>query len=70
MYDCFRPGDIVRAKVISLGDARSYYLSTADNSLGVVHAKSLAGEARGCHCCSGLIVYTCPSHGMFAVQLA
>lgn len=23
---CFRPGDIVRAVVISLGDARSYYL--------------------------------------------
>jgi exosome complex RNA-binding protein Csl4 len=44
MYDCFRPGDIVRAKVLSLGDARSYHLSTADNSLGVVRAKSLAGE--------------------------
>ena len=29
MYDCFRPGDVVRAEVISLGDARSYYLSTA-----------------------------------------
>ncbi|WIA32779.1 hypothetical protein OEZ86_005963 [Tetradesmus obliquus] len=45
MYDCFRPGDIVRAKVLSLGDARSYHLSTADNSLGVVRAKSLAGVA-------------------------
>lgn len=43
MYDCFRPGDVVRAKVLSLGDARSYYLTTADNTLGVVHAKSLAG---------------------------
>jgi hypothetical protein len=43
MYDCFRPGDVVRAKVLSLGDARSYYLTTADNALGVVHAKSLAG---------------------------
>ena len=29
MSECFRPGDIVRATVISLGDARSYYLSTA-----------------------------------------
>lgn len=37
---CFRPGDIVRATVISLGDARSYYLSTARNDLGVVHATS------------------------------
>lgn len=45
MYDCFRPGDVVRAKVLSLGDARSYYLTTADNALGVVHAKSLAGVA-------------------------
>ncbi|KAG2490167.1 hypothetical protein HYH03_011297 [Edaphochlamys debaryana] len=40
MYDCFRPGDIVRAEVVSLGDARSYYLSTARNELGVVYARS------------------------------
>ncbi|KAF8067161.1 EXOSC1 [Scenedesmus sp. PABB004] len=45
MADCFRPGDTVRARVLSLGDARSYYLTTADNALGVVHAKSLAGAA-------------------------
>jgi hypothetical protein len=32
---CYRPGDIVRARVISLGDARQYYLSTAENELGV-----------------------------------
>jgi exosome complex component CSL4 len=70
MGDCFRPGDIVRATVvseaymycqlvtyspiyfsdadyyyksrwcmqISLGDARSYFLSTASNNLGVVYA--------------------------------
>ena len=38
MTACFRPGDIVRARVISLGDARAYYLSTAENELGVVHA--------------------------------
>lgn len=38
LAECFRPGDIVRATVISLGDARSYYLSTAQNELGVVHA--------------------------------
>eukprot|EP01098_Paradermamoeba_levis_P005986 TRINITY_DN2500_c0_g1_i1.p1 TRINITY_DN2500_c0_g1~~TRINITY_DN2500_c0_g1_i1.p1 ORF type:complete len:164 (-),score=40.27 TRINITY_DN2500_c0_g1_i1:379-870(-) len=29
IYKSFRPGDIVRAEVISLGDKRSYYLSTA-----------------------------------------
>jgi len=44
MFNCFRPGDIVRAEVISLGDSRSYYLSTAKNELGVVYAKSLAGS--------------------------
>lgn len=40
LKECFRPGDIIRATVISLGDARSYYLSTAGNHLGVVHATS------------------------------
>jgi len=29
MYQSYRPGDIVRAVVLSLGDARAYYLSTA-----------------------------------------
>eukprot|EP01122_Echinamoeba_exundans_P017336 TRINITY_DN9117_c0_g1_i1.p1 TRINITY_DN9117_c0_g1~~TRINITY_DN9117_c0_g1_i1.p1 ORF type:complete len:206 (+),score=24.03 TRINITY_DN9117_c0_g1_i1:27-620(+) len=43
MYKCFRPGDIVRAEVISLGDARSYYLSTAKNEYGVIFAKSVSG---------------------------
>jgi exosome complex component CSL4 len=42
LHDCFRPGDVVRAAVLSLGDARSYYLSTARNELGVVHARSAA----------------------------
>ena len=35
LYECFRPGDVVTAKVISLGDAQSYYLSTAEDTLGV-----------------------------------
>ena len=43
MYRCFRPGDIVLAKVISLGDSYSYLLSTAENELGVVIAYSEAG---------------------------
>ncbi|XP_042487224.1 exosome complex component CSL4 isoform X1 [Macadamia integrifolia] len=43
MHLCFRPGDIVRALVLSLGDARAYYLSTAKNELGVVSAESIAG---------------------------
>ncbi|KAJ3405515.1 Exosome complex component CSL4 [Chytridiales sp. JEL 0842] len=44
IYKSFRPGDIVRAQVISLGDARSYYLSTARNDLGVIFAQSDAGH--------------------------
>ena len=40
----FRVGDVVRAVVISLGDERSYYLSTARNELGVVMARSEAGN--------------------------
>ncbi|KAG8060712.1 hypothetical protein GUJ93_ZPchr0002g24663 [Zizania palustris] len=43
MYQSYRPGDIVRALVLSLGDARAYYLSTAKNELGVVSAQSIAG---------------------------
>ncbi|XP_068667092.1 uncharacterized protein [Aristolochia californica] len=39
----FHPGDIVRAIVLSLGDARAYYLSTAKNELGVVSAESVSG---------------------------
>ncbi|WVQ65993.1 uncharacterized protein L199_004171 [Kwoniella botswanensis] len=44
MGDCFRLGDLVKAKVLSLGDARSYYLSTAANELGVMYAVSEAGN--------------------------
>lgn len=40
---CFRPGDVVIAEIISLGDARTYYLSVARNDLGVVYATSTAG---------------------------
>src|SRR3989338_4163458 len=35
---CYVPGDIVRAEVVSLGDARQYFLSTAKNHLGVIYA--------------------------------
>lgn len=41
MYKSFRPGDIILARVLSLGEASSgYLLSTAENELGVVIAKS------------------------------
>ncbi|KAI9558259.1 hypothetical protein GHT06_015012 [Daphnia sinensis] len=43
MYKCFRPNDIILARVLSLGDAHSYVLSTAENELGVVIAYSEEG---------------------------
>ncbi|TVY38713.1 Exosome complex component [Lachnellula occidentalis] len=45
VFDSFRPGDIVRAVVISLGDQSNYYLSTASNNLGVIMATSESGNA-------------------------
>lgn len=45
IFESFRPGDIVRAIVISLGDQSNYYLSTASNNLGVIMATSEAGNA-------------------------
>ncbi|ODA84060.1 hypothetical protein RJ55_02578 [Drechmeria coniospora] len=44
MYESFKPGDIVRAQVISLGDQANYYLSTAANEQGVIMATSEAGN--------------------------
>jgi exosome complex component CSL4 len=43
MLDCFRPGDLIRAQVLSLGTMREFRLSTASAELGVVWARSLAG---------------------------
>jgi len=45
LAECFRGGDVVRGVVISLGDARSYYVSTARNDLGVIYATSEAGAS-------------------------
>ncbi|OAF69491.1 Exosome complex component csl4 [Intoshia linei] len=44
MYNCFRPGDIIMAKVVSLGEANMYWLATNSNELGVILAKSKAGH--------------------------
>lgn len=41
--DCFRPGDIVRGVITSLGDGSNYYLTTARNDLGVVFARAEGG---------------------------
>jgi exosome complex component CSL4 len=43
--DMYRVGDILRATVISLGDERNYYISTAGNEFGVVVATSENGNA-------------------------
>ena len=37
--DCFRPGDLVVCRVISMGDSRRYFLTTAETELGVVRAQ-------------------------------
>ncbi len=35
IFDSFRPGDLVCARIISLGESNQYVLSTAENELGV-----------------------------------
>ncbi|GMI04043.1 hypothetical protein TrRE_jg5441 [Triparma retinervis] len=44
MFQGFRIGDVVQARVASLGDTRSYYMSTAEEGLGVVKARSVGGK--------------------------
>lgn len=43
--ECFLPGDIVRACIISLGDTRQYYLSTVSDQLGVIYTKTISDDA-------------------------
>ena len=45
MYKSFRPGDIVVGRVLTL-HTQTYLLSTAENELGVVFAKSEAGKSQ------------------------
>ncbi|XP_029173362.1 transcription initiation protein SPT3 homolog [Nylanderia fulva] len=40
MYKCFRPGDIILARVMPMTEAHTYQLNTAENELGVVIAHS------------------------------
>jgi exosome complex component CSL4 len=44
MEDMYRPGDLVRAIVASLGDSRNLFLSTIHNSNGVIFARSVDGN--------------------------
>lgn len=43
--DIFSPGMLVKAVVLSFGDTRSYFLSTAKPGLGVVHTAPAPAEA-------------------------
>jgi len=45
IQECFRGGDVVKGLVLSLGDSRSYFISTARNDLGVIFATSEAGAS-------------------------
>jgi exosome complex component CSL4 len=40
MDECFLPGDIVLARLISYGDSHQIFLSTAEEECGVLFAKS------------------------------
>eukprot|EP00534_Pseudo-nitzschia_fraudulenta_P001356 CAMPEP_0201119746 /NCGR_PEP_ID=MMETSP0850-20130426/3860_1 /ASSEMBLY_ACC=CAM_ASM_000622 /TAXON_ID=183588 /ORGANISM="Pseudo-nitzschia fraudulenta, Strain WWA7" /LENGTH=241 /DNA_ID=CAMNT_0047385591 /DNA_START=48 /DNA_END=773 /DNA_ORIENTATION=+ len=39
LAESFRPGDLVACRIISMGDSRRYFLSTAEIDLGVVRAQ-------------------------------
>jgi exosome complex component CSL4 len=38
IHESFRPGDIILARIISLGDSRRFFLSTTENEMGVIRA--------------------------------
>ncbi|GMM58868.1 exosome non-catalytic core subunit [Maudiozyma humilis] len=63
MIECFKPGDIVKAQVISLGDGNNYYLTTARNDLGVVFAKANNG-AGGLMYATDWLSMTAPTSGV------
>ncbi|KAK6204928.1 5 exonuclease subunit ski4 [Scheffersomyces amazonensis] len=44
VIESYKPGDIVRAMILSLGDGSNYYLTTARNDFGVIFAKSVNGS--------------------------
>ena len=45
IWKCFRPSDIVKAEIVSLGNQNDYYLSTAAPHFGVIAATSTLGHA-------------------------
>lgn len=63
VIEAFKPGDIVRAQILSLGDGTNYYLTTARNDLGVVFARSDSG-AGGLMYATDWQTMTSPSTGI------
>lgn len=43
IHDLMRPNDVIRARVLSLGDGTQFYLSTAGTEYGVVMARGQTG---------------------------
>eukprot|EP00308_Calcidiscus_leptoporus_P017925 CAMPEP_0119360598 /NCGR_PEP_ID=MMETSP1334-20130426/8155_1 /TAXON_ID=127549 /ORGANISM="Calcidiscus leptoporus, Strain RCC1130" /LENGTH=187 /DNA_ID=CAMNT_0007375455 /DNA_START=24 /DNA_END=587 /DNA_ORIENTATION=- len=43
MYESVRPSDIIQARILSLGDSRSYFITMAAPELGVAFAQSTEG---------------------------
>jgi exosome complex component CSL4 len=62
IIESFKPGDIVRAQILSLGDGTNYYLTTSRNDLGVVFAKAMNG-AGGMMYAVDWQTMVCPSTG-------
>lgn len=44
MSNCFRPGDVIKARLTSIGDSKQYWLSTAEPALGVAWARGGDGD--------------------------
>ena len=55
---CFRPSDIILAKVIGLGENHSFLVTTAQNELGVVVALNQSGIQTNVKCLSALNSYS------------
>jgi exosome complex component CSL4 len=44
MTNCFRPGDVIKARIMAMGDSRQYFLSTAAEDLGVAWTRGDDGD--------------------------
>lgn len=46
LSDCFQPNDVVACRIVSVGDSRRYFLSTAETELGVLRATTRTTSRR------------------------